>query len=65
MEFAVFILLLLIVLALASPFICALSFIVDVLAAVLGLVVRVVRGLAGFVRGMVARGRDQCNREGR
>lgn len=63
MEFAVFILLLLI--ALASPFICALSFIVDVLAAVLGLVVRVVRGVAGLVRGMVARGRDQSDWEGR
>ena len=43
MEFAVFILLLLIALALASPFIGVLSFVVELLAVFAGLVARVVR----------------------
>lgn len=67
MEFAVFILLLLIIAIFVSvsPFICVLSIVVDVPSTVLGLVARVVRGLAGFVREMVVCGRDRDNRCGR
>lgn len=65
MEFAVFILLLLIAIALASPFVGVLSLVVNMLAAVLGLVARAIRGLVGFVRGVAVRGRDRDNREGR
>lgn len=65
MEFAVFILPLLIIVTFVSPFICVLSIVVDVPSTVLGLVARVVRGLAGFVREMVVCGRDRDNRCGR
>lgn len=65
MEFAMFILLLLIALALASPLIGVLSVVVDVLVAVVGLVCRAVRALIGFLRNATAADRDRDGREGR
>ena len=66
MEFAVFILLLLIALALASPFISVMSFVVELLAAFAGLVVRAVRALIGSLRRTAARDRgNDCDRADR
>ena len=69
MEFAVFILLLLIILVLASPFIGVLSFIAGLLTVFVGFVARVVCAVIGFLRGVAARGctndYDRNGREGR